>query len=215
MPVSDAIQKYKWFIVGGAVVLVLFVGFLVHNSVVNAGNKKQQDLIADYNGTTNVLSDCLVKTKQSVGAVNSQGGQLDKIITDAVRGRYTLDTTAKPGSGSLFSAIHENYPDLNGLSKTYSDVLVIMNGCRTNFRDSQSKLQADVSRFVAWSTGSFKTRHFGGKGYPNGDLEIAVNGKSVTGKAALHQMRQLVVVQDAQNGRDTGKIDNNDPFSGQ
>lgn len=215
MTALEAIKKFKWF---GAVGVVLLLGlfyFVISNNVTNDGNKKQQDLITYYNNTTNILSDCLVKTKQSVGATKSQTDALNKVITDAVKGRYTGNTTAQPGGGSLFSAIQEAYPDTSGLSKSFQDVMIIINGCRTDFRDSQAILQDKVTLFNQWRTGSFTVRNFGGKKYPNEDLEITVAGKPVTGKAAIKQMRTLVVVEDAQSGRDTGKIDNTDPFAAQ
>lgn len=213
MTALEAIKKFKWFGAVGAVLLLGLLYFVISNSVTNDGNKKQQDLITYYNDTTNVLSDCLVRTKQSVGATKAQTDALDKVITDAVKGRYDGNTSAKPGGGSLFSAILEAYPDTSGLSKSFQDVMIIINGCRTDFRDSQAILQRGVTQFNQWRTGSFKVRTFGGKKYPNEDLEIAVASKSVTGKAALKQMRTLVVVEDAQSGRDTGKIDNTDPFA--
>ena len=213
MTALEAIKKFKWFGVVGAVLLLGLLYFVISNSVTNDGNKKQQDLITYYNDTTNILSDCLVKTKQSVGATKAQTDALDKVITDAVKGRYSGNTSAKPGGGSLFSAIAEAYPDTSGLSKSFQDVMIIINGCRTDFRDSQAILQRGVTQFNQWRTGSFKVRTFGGKKYPNEDLEITVASKSVTGKAALKQMRTLVVVEDAQSGRDTGKIDNTDPFA--
>ena len=215
MTALEAIKKFKWFGAIGAVLLLGLLYFVISNSVTNDGNKKQQDLITYYNDTTNILSDCLVKTKQSVGATKAQTDALDKVITDAVKGRYTGNTSAQPGGGSLFSAITEAYPDTSGLSKSFQDVMIIINGCRTDFRDSQAILQRGVTQFNQWRTGSFKVRTFGGKKYPNEDLEITVAGKPVTGKAALSQMRTLVVVEDAQSGRDTGKIDNTDPFADQ
>lgn len=212
MTVSDALKKYKWFVAAGVIALVALIYFISHNSVVNSGNQKQQDLMADYKDTTNVLSNCLVQTKQSVGAINSQNAALDKIITDAVRGRYELGSSAKPGSGTLFSALSEQYPNTSELSKSYQQVLTIINGCRTDFKDSQSKLQASVANFNKWRTGSWTTRTFGGGSYPTHDLYVDFKGGKLYGKAALEQMSKLVVVSDAQSGRDNNSIDNNDPF---
>ncbi len=214
MTVLDYIKKYKWFVVAGCVLLFLVLPyFVISNGVTNDGNKKQEDLITYYNDTTNILSDCLVKTKQSVGATKAQTDALDKVITDAVKGRYTEGTSARPGGGSLFSAIQEAYPDTTGLSNIFDKVLKKINDCRSDFRDSQAILQREVTAFKKWKSGSFKVRNFGGKKYPNEDLEITVAGKSVTGNEAIRQMRTLVVVAEAQKGRDTGKIDNDNPFA--
>jgi hypothetical protein len=195
-------------------VVLGLVYFIIQNGVTNAGNTKQQELIALYNNTTNVLSDCEVKTKSAAGVATANEAALNKVITDAVRGRYTAGSTAQPGSGknALFNAIAENYPDTSGLSKTFENVQIIINGCRSDFRDSQTILQAAVAQFVQWKTGSFTVRTFGGSNYPNNELAIKKEGKVVTGNEALTQMRELVVVAEAQEGRDTGKITNESPF---
>lgn len=214
MTVKEALRKYWYVPVAVFFALLALMYFVTANGVTNDGNKKQQDLITFYNDTTNVLSDCLVKTKQSIGATDAQANALKDVITSAVQGRYTKGSTAQPGSGqnALFNAIVEKYPDTAGLSKTFQDVLIVINGCRGDFRDAQAILQRGVTRFNQWRTGSFTVRNFGGGDYPNSDLAIKVNNKLVTGQAALDQMRTLVVVSDAQTGRDTGKIENKNPF---
>jgi hypothetical protein len=201
--------------IAGVVVLAVFlgiVGFMIANGITNSGNTKQEDLIARYNDTTNVLSDCLVKTKQSVGTADANTDALDRVITNAVRGRYTEGSTAQPGNGALFSAIKEAYPDTQGLSDRFGDVMIVINGCRTDFKNSQSVLQNDVADFNKWRTGSFTVRNFGGNDFPSEALEITVNDKPVTGMDALRQMRKLVVVSEAQTGRDTNQIENVNPF---
>lgn len=201
-----------------AAVLAVIVGLflikvIIEVGVTNDGNKKQQDLIAHYYRTTNVLSDCLVKTKSAVGVAEANTKALDEVLVGAIRGRYEEPTSAQPGSGNpLFSAIVEAYPNLEGLNDRFQDVLTVITGCRSNFRDSQEELQRQVSLFNQWRTGSWTVRTFGGSDYPNDELEIKVEGKPVTGAAALAQMRELVVVEEAQEGRDTGKIANEDPF---
>lgn len=211
---KQGLKKYWPAFVGVGVILLAVLFYVVqHNSVVNAGNKKQQSLITRYNETTNVLSDCIVKTKAAVGVANAQTGALDEVISDAVKGRYTAGSTAKPGSSNaLFSALREAYPDTSGLSETFQNVQIIINGCRSDFRDSQAELQKAVARFNEWRTGSFTTRTFGGGDYPNDELAIKVSGKVVTGQEALTQMRELVVVEEAQQGRDTGEIEAENPF---
>lgn len=217
MNANELFKKYWMYGVAAIGLMLVFVVIILvttRNSVINAGNDKQQTLIRDYKDTTNVLSTCLVNTKTAVGVANAQTTALDKVITDAVRGRYTGSTTAKPGtSGSLFSAIAEAYPDLNGLSKTFGDALIIITGCRKDFYDSQKVLQAEVAGFNSWKTNTWKVRHLGGGNFPSNALLIEVAGKPVKGNAALEQMGRLVVVSEAQTGRDTGVIVNTDPFS--
>lgn len=215
MTLLDAVKKFKWVIAGSTIVFFALVFFLIANGVTNQGNKKQQDLIVLYNDTSNVLSDCLVKTKSAVGLANAQTDALDKVITDAVKGRYTEGSSAQPGRGQLFSAISEQYPDTKALSATFDKVLIIITGCRSNFKDSQAALQRAVTRFNQWRTGSFTVRTFGGDNYPNDDLEIQVAKDFVRGKKALDKMRELVLVAEASTARDTGVLTNDNPFEKQ
>lgn len=214
MTVQGFFRKFWWAVLGVVIVFFVMLYLIVSNGVTNDGNKKQEDLIAFYNETTNVLSDCLVKTKSAVGVAGAQTDALDRVITNAVKGRYTEGSTAQPGnSNALFSALSEAYPDTSGLSRTFENVQIIITGCRTNFRDSQSELQKAVTRFNQWRKGSFTVRTFGGGNYPNDDLAIRVDRRMITGQEALNQMRTLVVVSDAQTGRDSGVIRNDDPFA--
>lgn len=217
MTPQEYVKKYWPVGVAAAIasILIVFVivPWIIGIFVTNAGNKKQEDLIARYNETTNVLSECLVKTKSSVGVSIAQTDAFDKIITNAAKGRYTEGSSAKPGAGNpLFSAIVEAYPNLDGLSKTFENVMITINGCRTDFRKTQSEMQKAVTRFNQWRKGSWTVREFGGKKYPNADLVITVNNRDVTGNDAITQMRKLVVVSDAQSGRDSGHIENLNPY---
>ncbi len=214
MTLLAAVKKFWWAIAGSAVLLVLLVLFLISNGVTNDGKKKQQDLIVLYNDTSNVLSDCLVKTKSAVGLTNAQTEALDKVIIDAVKGRYTEGGSAQPGRGQLFSAISEAYPDTSALSATFDKVLIIITGCRSNFKDSQAALQRGLARFNQWRSGSLTVRTFGGK-FPDDELKIKVAGNSVTSEDALDQMGEMVIVAEASTARDTGVLTNDNPFEKQ
>jgi hypothetical protein len=215
MTLLEGIKKFWWAIVAAVIVLVVLICLVVANGVTNQGNKKQQDLIVFYNDTSNVLSDCLVKTKSAVGLANAQTDALDKVITDAVKGRYTDGSSAQVGRGQLFSALSEAYPDTSALSATFDKVLIVITGCRSNFKDSQSALQRELARFNKWRSGSFTVRKFGGSNYPNDELKIKAGGTFVKGELALDQMGEMVLVADAETARDTGVLQNDNPFATQ
>lgn len=195
------------------VILAVFA-FVKHENIISEGNTKQQNLIVFYNETTNVLSNCIVETKEAAGVAEAQTGALNKVIGEAVRGRYEQPSTAQPGGGknALFSAMVEAYPNTDQLSKTFQDVLTVISGCRTEFKNTQSELQKHVTLFNSWREGSFFNRKLGAEDYPTNKLAIEVGGKTVTGDAALTQMRKLVLVKEAREGRDTGEIETVNPF---
>jgi hypothetical protein len=212
MTVQDYLKKFWWVAVVAVVCLVLLVAFIQNNGVTNNGNTKQQGLITLYNDTTDVLSDCLVKTKNAVGATKAQTDALTTFVTSSVKGQVPAKDLNKPVTvNPLYAVMKQAYPDTAGLSETFQRVLTIITGCRGDFRDSQAILQRGVDRFESWRTGSLTTRTFAGE-YPTKDLRIKVAGKFVSGTDAIDQMRTLVVVEEAQTGRDTGKIENKDAF---
>ncbi len=202
--------------VGIAILVVLFAVFLFskHESIVSEGNKKQQGLIVFWNETTNVLSGCIIETKEAAGIAEAQTGAINKVISEAVRGRYEEPSTAQPGGGknSLFSAMVEAYPNTDQLSKTFQDVLTVVTGCRTKFQHTQAELQKHVTMFNEWREGSFLNRKLGAENYPTDKLVIEVGKKKVSGQAALDKMRQLVVIKEANTGRETGEIEAVNPF---
>ena len=220
--VDRGTQSKPWYQkpgpVGAFIALVLAVivviGIIVtHNNVVNEGNQKQQELNRYYKETENVLSDCEVKTKSAIGVTQGQTKALDAVISEAVRGRYTAPSNAVPGTnGALFSAIREAYPDTSGLSKSFENVQIIINGCRTNFKDSQSELQGAVERFNKWRTGSWTVRTFGGGNYPNDELVVKTENGRLTGDEALEQMGELVVLTETRKERETGNLEVETPF---
>lgn len=210
-------------IIGGIVVAVVVLyfafSFLMHNSVTNAGNKWQQDLVFDLKQADNKLSDCFVKTKQSVGAAQANAGKVNEIVTNAVSGRYD-NGGAQVDNGKLFSAVAEAYPDTSNVSNIYKEVLIVINGCRSDFSDAQAKLSADVAGFNTWRTGTWKVRTFGGDNYPTSDLSVKTfgsEGKQVTliGKEALDKMETLLLTQETSAARGTGTVENTDPFANQ
>lgn len=208
------LRKY-WFIAAAlAVVLVfLFVWWLIGNGVTNSGNKQEQALNAQYNVNIGDLSTCIQKIEETAGVAKGQAAAVDGILLDAVKGRYdTPGSTAHVGGGKFFSAISEAYPDLTQVSATYQQVLTIINGCRSDYQGDQAKLQDEIASFEKWRTGSWTVRHFGG-GFPNANL-IARKGNTVLhGRAALDQMRVMVVLAEANTDYNTGQQQVVDPFA--
>lgn len=207
------VQRAWW--IGGAiavVVLALIAVAVLNNGVTNTGNKKEARLNAQYNDNFNYLSDCVVRIRESAGVVRGQTAALDQVFTDAVKGRYEGDSRAQPGgSAALFSAMVEAYPDLSSLSGGFDRVLTVVNGCRTDYRDMQTKMQRMIADFESWRTGSFFVRTFGGE-FPNDNLKAKRGARLLRGEAALVQMESVVVVSDARRAQETGEIETEDPF---
>lgn len=208
----DFIRKH-WVPIGAAavVVLVAIIVWSISNGVTNTGNRKESALNAQYSNNQNILSNCIIRIRETAGIAKGQTNALDRIITDAVKGRYGGDTTAKIGQGQLFSAIKEAYPDLNNLGVTFGKVLDITNGCRSDFAGQQSKTLDMLRDFDGWRTGSLTVRTFGGD-FPNHNLIARVGIDETHGDDAEKQMWRIILVGDALKDYQTGKVVPEDPF---
>lgn len=204
----------KWIVIGVVALLLIIMGIALYStsqSVISEGNKREATLSAQYANGANVLSNCVVQTKQSAGLAVAQSAQLDKILTDAVGGRYDNGGTAVD-SGKLFSAIQEAYPDLSGLDKTFQLVLATINGCRDDFKNQQTVVLSSVSDFKAWRTGSWKVRTLGGDKFPDENLSIDILGIKATGPAALKKMSHPIVESTTNKTYQDGTYDAENPF---
>lgn len=183
----------------------------ISNSVTNTGNRKEASLNAQYSNNQNVLSSCIIRIRETAGVTKGQADAFDKIITDAVKGRYDGGTTAQIGQGQLFSAIREAYPNLASLGASFGKVLDVANGCRTDFAGQQTKTLDMLRDFDSWRTGSFTVRTFGGD-FPNDNLVARVGTTEARGKDAEKKMWVIILVGDVLKDYNTGKVVPEDPF---
>lgn len=215
MSMSRTQQRVMWGLVAGgaivALIVVLIFAVFIPQSVTSEGNQMEAKLGATYANGANYLSACVVKTEQSVGLVNANTDALDKILKDAIAGRY--DTESQAGSAKLFSAIVEAYPNLSGLDATFQNVLATINGCRDDYKNMQSVVLDNVREFNAWRTGSWRVRTFGGSDFPNDNLIINLPGLHLTGSAALAKMSAPIVDAGTSGAYDTGLLTGGDPFA--
>ncbi len=220
-PTLEWIKKHMPAVIGVAAILLLVLGLLVipyalRQGVISDGNSQEADISAVYKDAQNYFSACETKTFQSAGIVKGQVKAFDQIISDAVKGRYQ-DTPQSPDASAQFAiqvkAIQERYPDLKSLGNNFDNLLAVVNGCQSDFRDSQSKLLSQLAAFNKWRTGSWSVRTFGGSKFPNDNLEAAVTGQpTLTGKEALAKMRELVLTAGTADAYTTGTVVPKDPM---
>jgi hypothetical protein len=197
----------KVLAIAAAVVIVLVAIILItKNNVTNAGNKKEATLNSQYLDAQNFLSDCEVKTVQAANVATAQVTAFDKVITDAVKGRYSAGSSAQVGNGAFFSAIREAYPDLSSLA--FNKVLDIVNGCRTDYRGKQSELLDRLRDFDSWRTGSLTVRTFGG-GFPNDNLKARLGDQVLHGRDAEDKMFVIILTGSALKEYQNGQLDPN------
>lgn len=194
---------------GVIAVVTAFVLFLVNNSVTNTGNVKEAGLNAQYLDNQNELSACTTKIRETANIAGAQADKFEEVMVEVIKGRYE----GREGNpGTMFSAIVEQYPDLASLSSAYERVHNVVVGCRSDYKNIQTKLLDMLQKYDSWRTGSFTVRTFGGE-YPSNNLVAQIGtDRTRKGQVALDQMYTIVVTKDTVDAYKTGELVPEQPF---
>lgn len=203
------IKNHKGLLTVGAVVAVLVILIAVFYSSVNSTRntiiQKEQALAAQYQSNQNELSTYILQFKESLGVADAGSDKLDKILGDAISGRY--DGEMEPGTGgAMFSAITEAYPDLTATSASYAKVQDLVVSGRAEYRNAQNLLLDKIRDYKTW-TKSGLMRSFVVETVldaPTEDLKVTVGDATYRGLDALDKMEQLVLTQEAVDAYETG-----------
>lgn len=191
-------------VVVGSLLIVGFAIFGYFNKIVSEGVEHETALSAQYQDNQNELSAYVSGFYEQVGIAGAKSEQMDKILLDAVKGRYDQGSTASPQGGEMFSAMVEAYPDLSGLD-VYDDIMAYVRAGRESFKQKQSAFRDRLRAYDKWRrTGLVRRQMISIAGFPSGDLEARVGQSVLTGDAALNQMKTLVITSDTETAFNTG-----------
>lgn len=191
----------------GALLLGVFGIYGKYNSLQMTAASYETGLNAQYLDNQNELSTYISKFYESVGIANLKSDKMDQIISDAVKGRYDGNSSAKVGGGQLFSSIKEAYPTLD--MSQYDRILDLISAGRDSYKQKQSKLIDMLRAFDAWRVGSGAINKLliGWMHIPDDELQARI-GKTVTrGREAEDQMWTIVTTASTQKAYDTGTMD--------
>ncbi len=195
----------KLAIFGGiAAVLVIFALYAISTftSLRNDGRRQELALTAKYNSMQAGYGQFRTSFYDQIGIVREKRDAMDKILVDAVSGRYDKGSSTSVDSGKLFSAIQEAYPDLKGLD-IYDKILVFIQQGREKFTQDQQQMQGMVQSYNEWrTTGSFLHPMLAGWLFPSDSLEARTGDHVARGQDALDKMSRVIV------GSDTSEIFN-------
>lgn len=183
-------------------------------SVYNRINTMRSEVIAretalnrQYLVNQTELSTYITSFYEQIGIANLKSDQLDRIISDAIKGRYEGDTTANPGGGQMFSAIQEAYPELD--LELYDEILAFVQEKRDAYKDAQNALLtmlADYDQFRKQDIiGSLILRNI--IGVPTDALEARIGSQVWHGQAALDHMYLIVLDSKTIEAYETGVLD--------
>ncbi len=191
-------------------VIVLISGISEYVGTRNTGRELEIGLTKQFKTVQINYGQFRMQIHDELGIAREKRDAIDKIIVDAVAGRYNADgkendVTAGVDRGKLFSAIKEAYPDLEGL-KIYDKILDHIQAGRKRFAAEQVQLADQVARYNTWRTTGWLLHPWMVEklGFPSGNLEVQIGDKHLTGSQALEKMNVVIVGGDTQQVFDTG-----------
>lgn len=189
--------------VAGVIGFCLLVFAIKYNSARNGLVDRETTLNAQYLDNQNTLDAFLKTAHETFDLANIKTDKLDRVLTDAVKGRYEGDTTARPGSGQLFSAVFEAYPDLAALN-VFDRVQTVVEAGRAEYKGVQSRLLDLLREYDSFRTrGVLHSWLVGVVGYPK--LEARIGPDVKTGAAARERMYTLVLSSNTREAFKTGE----------
>lgn len=195
----------KAAIVGGVLLIGVIILFNVFNGVQKTMVDKESRLSAKYSDNQNVLSNYRATIKEAMGVAQTSTEAQNRVLEDAIKGRYTLGSTASPQGGSAFSAILEAYPNLDKVAFPYEKVQTAIFAGREAFKNQQTALLDLLRDYDKWRNSGFVHKIIVSiVGAPSGNLEARIGTDVKTGKEALTQMKLIVLTDDAKDAFDSG-----------
>lgn len=199
-------------IVAVLVVIASVGGCNYANGVRNDGIAFERQISAQYLSNQNELSAFVSGFYERVSVVQAQSDVLDKVLLDAVKGRYD----DKEGGGGLainspfFAVMVEAYPEASvaQLMGSWNKVQDYIGAGREGYRAKQDKLLDMLQSYDTWRERGFvKSVAVGMFGFPSHRLEARVGNTKVTGDAARDKMYQIVLAGAALKAYETGTME--------
>lgn len=210
---------------GVIAIIVAAIGLISFFGVYNSINNLQKQTVArevplsrQYETLKTGLDAFLTTAREQAGVTKAQSAAFDKIMLDAVAGRYQgkegTPTTAQPGKGTLFSAIQEAYPNLDKVSDSYSRILDTISSGRTAFANNQAKLQDQLREYDTWRKSGIWHSWAVAKiiGAPTENLTVTNGDQKLKGQPAYDKMSQVITSGTTADAFKSGKLDAQDFF---
>lgn len=198
----------KGLIITGIVFAVIFaVGFGFYgyvNGVRSTMLVQEKSLNSQYLANQNELSSYQAGFYEQIGVANLKSDKMNKIISDAVKGRY--DGNMQPGTGgALFSAIAEAYPDLSNNLDVYDKIVDYVAAKREAYKQTQNKLLDMLRAYDTYrEDGLVRSSLVRMLGFPSQGLEARIGTSVKRGHEARDQMFLIVLTEDAKKAYETG-----------
>lgn len=201
-----------------AVFVLLMSTFSYLNNLQKGTVQREIRLSRQYESLKSGLDAFLSTAREQAGVTKAQSAAFDKIMLDAVQGRYQgkegQPTGAVPGTGgTLFSAIAEAYPNLDSLNSSYSRIIDTISSGRAAFNNNQQKLQDQIREYDQFrKSGIIRSWVIGHiTGAPTDNL-VVVNAGRKTRNDAYEVMTHVIASGVTANAFESGKLESQDFF---
>ena len=175
---------YASIIVAVVIASSAFALVMSYNTARNGIIQRESALTAQYLDNQNELSSYVLTVKEAMGVANVATEAVDKIITDAIQGRYEDKGNSGVGEAQfVVNAVHEAYPDINGVNVNYQNVQNAIIGGREAFKNQQTKLLDMIREYDTYrQSGLIHSALVSWVGAPTDGLKAKVGDKELTGK---------------------------------
>lgn len=198
----------------------LLIGLLINglflfsyaNSMRNQAIEREVRLTRFYESEKADLDNFLATAREQAGVTKAQAAAFDKIMLDAVSGRYAgiegSPTAAQPGKGTLFSAIVEAYPNLDGINSSFARILDTISAGRQTFTNDQKKLQDGIREYDVWRKSGIIRSWFLATfvGVPTDNLVVSNSSGRLVGAAAYDKMSKVITTNTTAEAFDSGEL---------
>lgn len=208
-------SENKGFSLGWIITIIVLVGIVTLgvslygyiNTLRNERVDWETQLPNQYAANQAYLSAYVGGFYEQVGVAKLKSDKMDKILLDAVKGRYEGTGGFKSSNEALFSAIKEAYPDLSGLN-IFDKMMDYISSKREGYRADQQKLLDMLRAYDKWRASgivqSWIIKHI--LDCPSENMIARIGERKYTGQAALDQMYLLVLVEGTTEAYTTGKM---------
>jgi hypothetical protein len=190
---------YVIAIIVGIIGLVSFFAVYGYiNGLRNDSVNREVPLSRSYETLKTGLDAFLTTAREQAGVTKAQSAAFDKIMLDAVAGRYQGKeggpTGVQPTGGSMFSAIQEAYPNLDKVSDSYTRILDTISSGRTAFANNQAKLQDQLREYDTWRKTDYFRSWVLAKfiGVPSENLVVNNGDQKLRGQQAYDKMSAVI-----------------------
>ena len=150
-------SENKGFSLGWIITIIVLVGIVTLgvslygyiNTLRNERVDWETQLPNQYAANQAYLSAYVGGFYEQVGVAKLKSDKMDKILLDAVKGRYEGTGGFKSSNEALFSAIKEAYPDLSGLN-IFDKMMDYITSKREGYRADQQKLLDMLRAYDKW-----------------------------------------------------------------